>query len=330
MKKILLPILLLASCAFAMKDEAPELAPKATTYDYLNILTKGVLIVSLAPVVLNIVKSVFAKLTQESKTEVGIISVSGPIKGSSRIITDLTHYFENNAIKAIILRIDSPGGDAGSSQAIYNEIVAYKKLYPEKYVIAYVENIAASGGYYIAAGADYIISTPAAFVGSIGAIISWPNVKKLADNYNVKFEVVHSGSHKTTGSPFLDVTMEQRAALQTTCDEIYTQFTTDVAKCRPQLSTDTKTWADGKIFSGQQALQLHLIDELGSQSSVTAALRSRAKIEGPIHFVKPVRKSFFGFSANEDEGDGFVDTMVNKLFTALEQRYAASSVKATV
>ena len=258
-------------------------------------------LVQIAPTLFKSIKSQYSSLI-EPKTKVGVVTIKDTITSSECYVRSLKKFFEDSEIKAIVLKIESPGGVAGASQTIFNEIKSLKSQH-NKYIVAFIENIAASGGYYVACSADHIISSPAAFIGSIGSYIAHPNFKELVEFLKVKYEIIGSGDYKTVGSPFLDLTDNQRKLLQDLSDNVYHQFIKDVAEQRPSLSADYKLWADGKIFTGQQALVIHLVDELGSQSTVAKTLKEKANIKGKIEWVKAKpNESLFQSLLNNDSG----------------------------
>lgn len=256
---------------------------------YLKSILYIIILLQIGPMFIIGIKKQYSDYF-ENKAKVGVVAIRGTLTNSGAYIKDLKTIFENNDTKAILLIIDSPGGAAGTSQAIFLEIKALKALYPDKYVVGLVENISASGGYYIASATDYIIATPAAFIGSIGSYIAHPCVKEFIEQYKLRYEVIKSGEYKASMDPFLELTEPQRELFQNLSDNVYQQFISDVASQRPHLPKDTKIWAEGKIFTGQQALKLGLIDELGYQSAAIRVLKENAHIEGSIDWVRPARK----------------------------------------
>lgn len=241
------------------------------------------------------------------KTKVGLIHIKDNLTNSGAYTRNLRKCFEDPDIKALLIKMECPGGYAGTAQSVYNEIKILKSQYP-KPVITLVENIAASGGYYIASATDYIIAPASAFVGSIGAYVAFPQIKEFIESYKIKYDIIKSGSFKASGSPFLDITAEQRKQLQSLTDSSYKQFVIDVYSSRPKLAQDSKIWADGKIFTGEQALALHLIDELGSFSNAVNKLKELANIDRSIEWVKPAKSTnfianLFSSDSDDDETD---------------------------
>ncbi len=299
----------------------------ATFSDFAKNIFWVLLLLQIAPLFIKNIKQQYSDLL-ESKTKVGVISIKGSLYEAGPVVRNLKKFFENDEIKAILLKVECPGGSSGASQTVFNEINYYKSLYPHKYIVAFVENMAASGGYYALCPANSIIAAPSAFIGSIGAYIQHPNFKDFIENYKIKYEVIKTGAYKTAGNPLLDLTPDQKAELQTLTDDVYRQFTRDVASQRPHLPHDTKLWADGRIFTGEQALTLKLIDEVGSPSTIVRVLKENAHIDGKIEWVKPPSKlGFFGSLFSQDSDDdtsSFLSSSVNNICKVIEQRYTTS------
>lgn len=209
------------------------------------------------------------------------------ITDSEPYATQLKTFFEDREVKAIVVKIESPGGFAGSCQALFTEIQELKKQHP-KPIIALVENMCASGGYYVACSTDHIIATKASLIGSIGAVFqTFFNAKNLAAQWHIQTYNISAGKFKGAMNNFETPTPEQIAMLQQIADNEYLQFATDVAKTRKLSLNDKDIWAEGKVFTGQQALELHLIDEAGSYFQVTQYIKKVAPIEGSIEWVDP-------------------------------------------
>ena len=145
----------------------------ATFSDYAKNIFWVLLILQFAPTMIRSIRQQYTELS-EHKTKVGVFTLKGPLLSLTSQVKDLKKLFENPEIKAIILKVDSPGGNPPTFQTIYNEIIHYKNRYPSKYVVGMVETVAASGGYYALCPAHYIIATPSALIGSIGAYVQHP------------------------------------------------------------------------------------------------------------------------------------------------------------
>lgn len=300
----------------------------AKFYDYLRNFFVLLLVLQLAPPFIKNIKTQYEDLL-EPKTKVGVVEIKGTISDSGKYIKNLKNFFEDDDIKAIVLKIESPGGSAGSSQAIFNEIKLLRNQYSNKYVITLVENICASGGYYVACASNYIIASPASFIGSIGVYISHPMIKDFIEYYKIKYEVIKSGSYKTAGSPFFELTEAQRDEFQSLSDNVYQQFTKDVAERRPHVPADIKKWADGRIFTGEQAFNLKLVDELGSASNVVKVLRDNAHIEGNIEWVRQTKKASIlsALFSQDDESESYLNSCITRICEVLESRYGSATAK---
>jgi protease IV len=300
--------------------------------DYLKNIFWLLIILQLAPTLVRTIKLQYEPYL-EAKSKVGVISIKGTITDSTNHIHDIRKFFENEEIKAIVLKIESPGGAPGASQALFNEIKELKKNVSPKFVLALVQNIACSGGYYIACAADYIIATPSAFVGSIGAYIAHPYVKEFIESHKLKYEFIKSGTYKTVGSPFTDLSADQKSYLQGITDNTYYQFLQDVKnqRAKAKLSHDHKLWADGKLFTGEQALKLGLIDQLGSQSNAIQVLKEHAPITGKIEWVKPEHKmgllqALFA-SPDVQEPESALETACKTMCQVIETRYCTPHIR---
>jgi len=194
--------------------------------------------------------------------KVAVIRIEGIILDSRETIEELRHYRDNPSVKAIVLRIDSPGGAVVPSQEIFAEVRKTKAEGKIK-VVTSMGNVAASGGYYIAAATDRIVANPGTLTGSIGVIMELANVKGLLEKAGVQSVVIKSGRHKDMASPFRAMTPEDRALLQTVLDDVHAQFIDAVATGRSLQLEQVKTLADGRIFTGKQAQTVNLVDELG-------------------------------------------------------------------
>jgi len=216
------------------------------------------------------------------KEKIGIVTVEGPIITSKDTIEELKTYRKDNSIKAIILRVESPGGGVAPSQEIYEEV---KKTAKEKPVVVSMGAVAASGGYYISAPATKIVANPGTLTGSIGVIMEIPNIKGLMEKIGVKTEVIKSGRYKDIASVFKDMEPEQRKILQSVLDDVHEQFIKAVAEGRRLPVNQVRELADGRVFTGSQALQLKLVDKLGNMEDAIELARELAGIKGEPQIV---------------------------------------------
>ncbi|MBC8213237.1 MAG: signal peptide peptidase SppA [Candidatus Marinimicrobia bacterium] len=198
-----------------------------------------------------------------SGPKIGVIEISSTITSSKEIVEDINYFVDRNDIDAIIIRLDTPGGGVAASQEIYEKVkfVSDRKLKP---IIASMGGVAASGGYYIALGCDTIIANPGTATGSIGVIISYPVISELLENFGVGYETIKSADLKDSGSPFRKPTDEDRIYFQSMIDDLNSQFVKAVTEQRNLSIEQVNEVATGQVFSGKQALQLSLIDILGT------------------------------------------------------------------
>jgi len=242
--------------------------------------------------------------------KVGVIEVKGVIADSKRVIRQIKDFRENDSIKAIVIRIDSPGGAVGPSQEIYTEIRKTTKI---KKVIASFGAIAASGGYYIASATDGIISNPGTVTGSIGVIVGYTNFKALFDKIGLYPVVIKSGEFKDLASPVREMTESERALLQGFTDTVHNQFIKDVADARKMNIEDIRKIADGRIFSGEKAVALGMVDRLGNLEDAIEWAGKLGGIEGKISTVYPPEEKLPFMKYLLDMSAGEISDLVNQL-----------------
>jgi protease-4 len=219
--------------------------------------------------------------------KVVVLEVEGVITKSEPVIEKLNRYRENKDIKAVVIRIDSPGGSVGPSQEIYEELI---KLRSEKKIVASMSSVAASGGYYIASAAHKILANPGTITGSIGVIIEFANMEDLLNKIGLKAVVIKSGKYKDLLSPTRQLQDEERALLQEVIDTIHSQFIDAVALGRDMPREKVAAIADGRIFSGEQARRLGLVDELGNLQDAIKKAAELAGIPGKPNVIYPEKK----------------------------------------
>ncbi len=215
---------------------------------------------------------------------IGVVEVTGPIMSSKEVIDDIRMFREDEAIKAIILRIDSPGGGIGPSQEIYRELM---KTRDQKQVIASMGSVAASGGYYIAAAAQGIVANPGTITGSIGVIMEYANLMELAQKIGISPVVIKSGEFKDMGSPLREIKENEKALFQELVDELHAQFVSDAARARDMKEETMANLADGRVYTGQKALKLKLVDRLGNLDDAVQWAGELAGIDGELVPVYP-------------------------------------------
>lgn len=233
---------------------------------------------------------------------IGVIDVDGVILAADKTVDNLRKFDQDDSIKAIILHIDSPGGGAAASQEIYQQV---RRIRDEKKkpIIASIESVGASGAYYIASGANKIYANDASIVGSIGVIMEWTNYGDLLKWAKLKPEVLKAGSLKDAGSPTREMTPEERAYFQGLVDNMHTQFIRDVAAGRGIASDTLTPLATGQVWTGQQALPLHLIDKQGGFRDALLDTAKQVGISGEPNVVKPAKKGRSVFDLVTSDAD---------------------------
>jgi protease-4 len=219
--------------------------------------------------------------------KIAVVEVRGVITESSGIIEEIHQYQEDEGVKAIILRIDSPGGGVGPSQEIYREI---SKVKMKKKVITSMGSVAASGGYYIACASDRIVANPGTITGSIGVIMEFTNIEELFKKIGIKGVVIKSGEHKDIGSPFREMTSDEKKIVQDAIDNVHQQFIEAVANGRKMDREKVAQIADGRILTGEQAKQLGLVDDMGNLQDAIDVAAKMVGMVGKPNVIYPRRK----------------------------------------
>ncbi|MFH1282314.1 MAG: signal peptide peptidase SppA [bacterium] len=225
----------------------------------------------------------------------GIISASARSsmigrEGSESIVDQLNEIGKKDHIKAIVLRINSPGGSVASAQEIYNEILKLKAK--GKIIVASMSDVAASGGYYVASACDKIVANPGTITGSIGVIMEVSNIQELFKKIGVKFIAIKSGEFKDSGSPFRELTKKERELFQSLIDDAYNQFVDAIVKGRSMKRKDVLSIADGRVFTGRQAYKAGLVDELGGKEESILVAAQMAGIPSEKINIYRYRDSF--------------------------------------
>jgi protease-4 len=251
----------------------------------------------------------------DAREKIALIRIEGVIVDSKVIVEDLHRYAEDESIKAILLRIDSPGGAVAPSQEIYDEVLRVREEDGKK-VVTSMGTVAASGGYYIASATDIIFANPGTLTGSIGVIMELTNFQGLLEKVGLKSVTIKSGKNKDVGSPFREMKKEERALLQSVLDDVHSQFIEAVSQGRSLELDVVRSLADGRIFTGRQAKAVGLVDELGSLDAAIKMTAELVGIEGKPRLVETQQKlSFF-------------DLMRSQFFGRLERPgFPATSVR---
>jgi protease-4 len=243
--------------------------------------------------------------------KIAIIEIRGVITQSSGIIEEINQYQEDEGVKAIILRIDSPGGGVGPAQEIHREILKVKS---KKKVVTSMGSVAASGGYYIACASDLIVANPGTITGSIGVIMEFTNIEELFKKIGIKGVVLKSGEHKDIGSPFREMTPEEKKIIQGVIDNVHQQFVQAVAKGRKMDQEKVMQIADGRILTGEQAKQIGLVDQIGNLQDTIDIVAKMAGIEGKPNILYPKRKFSLWELLVREATSAILDTLNEKEF----------------
>jgi protease-4 len=264
------------------------------------------------------------------KTYVAGLRIRGPLYDSTYFIKKIFKYLEDDEIKGLIIKMNSPGGPPAAARTLFSELQKFKKTKP---VVVLIEDLGASGGYYVAAAADSIIADPQSAVGSIGTRLMVGNVKHLLEEYKVEAGEIYAGKYKASLSWVKDRTAEETAYLQNFVDESYKIFTSDIAQARGLNLEEKHLWADGKIFSGPQALELKLIDKLGDFTDAKEEMKQlllarNVEVHDEIKVVFPktssgLTKALFGDLEEEgaetyaEQCASFISTVYSRVHTQL-------------
>lgn len=220
---------------------------------------------------------------------VGIVNVEGVITDSKDIVEQLHKYRDNDNVKAIVMRINSPGGAVAPAQEIFEEI---NKVREKKKVVASMSSVAASGGYYIACATDEIVANPGTITGSIGVIMHLTDISGLMQKIGLKSNTIKSGEFKDVGNIFRSMKEEERKYLQGLLDDVHEQFIEAVAKGRHKKREDVIPLADGRVFSGRQAHKMGLVDKLGNLQDAIDDAAKMGGIEGKPNILQEKKKRF--------------------------------------
>ncbi|MBI2335506.1 MAG: signal peptide peptidase SppA [Deltaproteobacteria bacterium] len=281
-------------------------------------ILSGVLLFFLASLTVFIV-AIFFLLSRSDNLEytgadVAVVEIEGTIMEAKDTLETLEKVEKNKSIKAVVLRIDSPGGAVGPSQEIYE---AVKKLKLKKKVVVSMGSVAASGGYYIAVASDKILAMPGTITGSIGVLMDHVNIEGFLGIFKVKAEILKAGARKDIGSSLRPMTEEERAFLQSLLGNMHAQFKRAVQEGRGFTDDQINALADGRVFTGEQALQEKLVDQLGGLRDAIKVAGELAGIKGEPDVSYPGRKkkSFVELLLTED-----AETTLLKMFYHLKQR----------
>ena len=241
--------------------------------------------------------------------EIALVHVNGMLMDSRDIVRQLSDYRHDPQVRGIILRIDSPGGAVAPAQEIYSEIMKLRA--DHKTVYASMGTVAASGGYYIACAADYVLANPGTLTGSISAVMAFNNIEELTKKIGVKPNIIKSGKFKDVGSPLRAMTPEEQILLQDVVDDVHEQFVQAIATGRNMPIAEVHKIADGRIMTGQQALKLKLIDEVGGLEKTIELLAKKLGIAGRPKVIEQKEKiPFLDWLLQGSLSSGLAETLM--------------------
>ena len=222
----------------------------------------------------------------EGGSRIGLVLLEGPIEEARPILEEIDELRRDNSVKAVVLRVNSPGGDVGPSQELHDAVA---RLAAEKPVVASVGGVAASGAYYAAMAADSIVSPPGSVIGRIGVVLSYPTAVELLDKLGVEWRTYKSGRLKDMGSFSRAPTEEEEAVMDAVIADVFDQFVTAVAEDRGLDRDFVLALADGRIFTGRQALEAGLVDRLGDYQEAVVMAAAMGGVEPAAPLVRKAR-----------------------------------------
>jgi len=220
---------------------------------------------------------------------IGVISVKGVILDSEPFLEDLEKISSIRDLKALILHINSPGGGTAPSQEMYFSVQRIRDKYDYP-VVSVLSSLGASGGYYVALATDSIYAMPGSLTGSIGVMMDFPQWTGVMEKIGIDMHVVKSGEYKDTGSPYREFTPEDKHYYQQLVDDVYDQFLTAVAESRSLDKSRVETLSDGKVYTGRQALELGLIDHLGTLQDCIDDISRQLNLSGKPSIIRPQKE----------------------------------------
>lgn len=234
----------------------------------------------------------FTVRTQQKSTftsfgnKIAVVDLEGVILSPKDVVEQLRKFADDSSVKAIIIHVNSPGGGAAASEEIYREVLRIRDV-KKKRIVASIETVGASGAYYVSSATNKIFADQASIVGSIGVIAEWYNYEELIKWAKLKAIVLKAGEFKDTGSPVREMTPPERAYLQGLIDNMHVQFIHSVAQGRHMTDAQIQPLADGKVWTGEQAIPLKLIDQLGDFRAAVEDTAKSVGIKGEPTIVRP-------------------------------------------
>jgi protease-4 len=221
--------------------------------------------------------------------KIGVVDLDGVILTPKDVVEQLRKFADDSSIKAIILRVDSPGGGAAASEEIYREVLRIRDK-KKKRIVASIGTVGASGAYYVSSAANKIFADDASIVGSIGVIAEWYNYEELLKWAKLQAITLKAGEFKDAGSPTRPMTPAERAYLQALIDNMHTQFIHSVAVGRHMKDDQVRALADGKVWTGEEAVPLKLVDQIGDFRAAVNDTAKAVGIKGEPTLVHPEKQ----------------------------------------
>ncbi len=221
--------------------------------------------------------------------KIGVVDLEGVIVTPKDVVEQLRKYADDSSIKAIILHVDSPGGGAAASEEIYREVLRIRDQ-KKKPIVASIETVGASGAYYVSSATNKIFADNASIVGSIGVIAEWYNYEELMKWAKLQQITIKAGEFKDTGSPTRPMTPEERAYMQGLIDNMHSQFIHSVAVGRKMKDDDVRALANGKVWTGEEAIPLKLVDQIGDFRAAVDDTAKSVGIKGEPTLVRPEKE----------------------------------------
>ncbi len=317
--------------AYTPPPLAPEPPRRSRSGAFFFGLFSGCLVVIIAVFLLGIVAVTGRSDRGEfslSVNKVAVLPIEGEIFDARETIETLQRYERSGTVKAIVIRINSPGGAIAPSQEIYSEIL---KARGRKPIVASLDSVAASGGFYIASACDEIVANPGSITGSIGVILQWMDLKDLVRWAKMKPETITSGAMKDAGSPFRELTESERQYFQRIVLQLHSQFVKAVAAGRHGKITEDEVakLADGRVFTGEEALTLKLVDRLGTLHDAVLVAGRRAGIRGEPSTIYPRRReaTLIDLLTNTSDTKTVLEDFVSRRAARFLYLWEAASVK---
>lgn len=263
------------------------------------------------------------------KNEILHLEINGVIMNGKKFLSNLKKYVDEDAVKAIVIEINSPGGAVGPSQELYMEIKRAKEEYA-KPVICVSTGLIASGGYYAALACDHLIVAPGTMIGSIGVIMEFANLEDLYSWAKVKRYTIKSGKFKDSGSEYRAMREDERKLFQDMINEVYNQFRDAVAESRKLEIAFVSQYADGRVMTGAKAVELKFADSIGTlEDAIRMAADKVGLKDGDYHVLRPrkARASFWSFITDEEDEDELNSISKSDLKVALTGQFTGKSVE---